>query len=123
MKKPVLSRILLIAVFFAFSGIIFLVLQEEEQIDYNSQVKPILNKHCISCHGGVKQSGGFSLLFEEEAKGNTNSGSPAIVPGHPEQSEMISRLVSDDPEERMPYEKEALSTNEIKILKDCMTRN
>ncbi|HSH20058.1 MAG TPA: DUF1553 domain-containing protein, partial [Draconibacterium sp.] len=89
----------------------------QENIDYNTQVKPILNAHCISCHGGVKQNGGFSLLFEEQAKGNTKSGSPAIISGHPNQSEMIRRLISDDPEERMPYEKEPLNKEEIKILK------
>jgi hypothetical protein len=36
-------------------------------VDYSTEVKPILNKHCISCHGGVKKQGGFSLLFREEA--------------------------------------------------------
>jgi len=117
MKKSPLLKILLFAVFLAFFGMVVWVLLPEENIDYNSQVKPILNKHCISCHGGVKQSGGFSLLFESEAKGNTNSGKPAIIPVHPGDSEMIRRLTLDDPEERMPYEKDALSKEEIKILK------
>ncbi len=89
----------------------------EDKIDYNSQVKPIINTHCISCHGGVKQSGGFSLLFEEQAKGNTKSGTPAIIPGNSHKSEMIRRLLSDDPEERMPYEKSPLKKEEIRILK------
>jgi len=104
-------------VLLAFSGLAVWVALPEENIDYNTHVKPILNKHCISCHGGVKQSGGFSLLFEDEAKGNTNSDTPAIIPGHPEKSEMIARLLSDDPEERMPYEKEPLSKKDISILK------
>ena len=38
-----------------------------EQIEFNRDIRPILNKNCIVCHGGVKQSGGFSLLFPEEA--------------------------------------------------------
>ena len=45
-----------------------------DKVDFNTQVKPILNKKCISCHGGVKQKSGFSLLFEEEALGKTESG-------------------------------------------------
>jgi len=97
--------------------LVFWFLLPQEDIDYNTQVKPIINAHCISCHGGVKQNGGFSLLFEDQAKGNTKSGSPALIPGHPDQSEMIRRLVSDDAEERMPYEKEALNKEEIRILK------
>ena len=43
------------------------VIYPSDPIDYNTEVKPILNKKCITCHGGVKQEGGFSLLFEEEA--------------------------------------------------------
>lgn len=114
-KLSPLSAALLFSLLFFSSLVVWLILPDDE-IDYNAQVKPILNKHCISCHGGVKQSGGFSLLFEEEAKGNTNSDYPAIVSRHAEDSEMIKRLLSTDPEERMPYEKDPLSKEEIDIL-------
>jgi len=86
------------------------------KIDYNTQVKPILNKKCISCHGGVKQQAGFSLLFREEALGNTESGKPAIIPGKPDESELIRRITLDDPEERMPYKHKPLAKEEIEIL-------
>jgi hypothetical protein len=62
----------------------YYVSSKQQQVDYSTQIKPILNKNCISCHGGVKKQGGFSLLFQEEALGKTKSGKPAIVPGHPE---------------------------------------
>lgn len=88
----------------------------EPQIDFNTQVKPILNKKCISCHGGVKKKGGFSVLFEEEALANTESGKPAIIPGDPHGSEMIKRLLSKNLEERMPYKEAPLSDEEIDIL-------
>lgn len=90
--------------------------ENKETVDYNLHVKPILNKNCISCHGGVKKQGGFSLLFEEEAKGITKSGKPAIIPGHPEKSSFIQRLHSKDPEEKMPYQRPDLSQAEIEIL-------
>jgi hypothetical protein len=116
MEKQLLKRIFFISVPVILCLAIWLIWPREE-IDYNSQVKPIINAHCISCHGGVKQNGGFSLLFEEQAKGKTKSGSAAIIPGHPGKSEMIRRIVSDDPEERMPYEKAPLKKEEIRILK------
>ena len=116
MEKRLLKWIIFISVPVLLGLAIWLIWPREE-IDYNTQVKPIINAHCISCHGGVKQNGGFSLLFEEQAKGKTKSGTAAIIPGHPGQSEMIRRLVSDDPEERMPYEKEPLKKEEIRILK------
>ena len=88
----------------------------ELTVDYSTQVKPILNKNCISCHGGVKKQGGFSLLFQEEALGKTKSGHPAIVPFHPEKSSFIQRLHSKNPEEKMPYQRPALSPEEVNIL-------
>jgi len=117
MKKLLSYRVLVITLLLGFVGLAVYVALPDDEIDFNADVKPIVNKHCISCHGGVKQSGGFSLLFEEEAKGNTTSGAPAIIPGHPDKSEMILRLLSNDPEERMPYEKDPLSHDEIQILK------
>jgi len=68
------------------------------KVDYNAEVKPILNKHCISCHGGVKRQGGFSLLFRSEALAINKSGKAAIIPGDAASSEMIKRLSAQDPE-------------------------
>jgi Protein of unknown function (DUF1553)/Protein of unknown function (DUF1549)/Planctomycete cytochrome C len=90
--------------------------KKSKEVDYNSQVKPILNKHCIACHGGVKQAAGFSLLFREDALAKTKSGRAAIVVGDAAHSEFITRLSHHDPEERMPYRAEPLKTEEIEIL-------
>ncbi|HRV84666.1 MAG TPA: DUF1549 domain-containing protein, partial [Saprospiraceae bacterium] len=90
--------------------------QQQPPVDFATQVKPILNKECIICHGGVKKQGNFSVLFREEALGQLKSGAYGIVPGHPESSEMILRLTSTDPEERMPYEHDALPQEQIDLL-------
>jgi hypothetical protein len=88
----------------------------DNKVDFSADVKPILNKRCISCHGGVKKNGGFSVLFRHEAIDTTESGKPSIVPGHPELSEVVKRITSSDPEYRMPYKEEALTQKEIDIL-------
>ncbi|MEK9517696.1 MAG: DUF1549 domain-containing protein, partial [Flavobacteriaceae bacterium] len=98
--------------------LLFLILRPNEEIDFTTHVKPILNKHCISCHGGVKKNAGCSVLFESEALGATESGKPAIIPGSARKSELIQRLHHTDPELRMPYKKSGLSSKEIKILTD-----
>src|SRR5690348_14216808 len=98
----------------------FLILRcgmHQSPVDFTTQVKPIINKHCISCHGGVRQKGGFSLLFREEALAKTKSGKYGIVPGDPGQSEMIRRISLTDPEDRMPYKHDPLSKEEIATLK------
>ena len=98
--------------------VLFYVVKPENEVDFSADVKPILNKHCISCHGGVKKTAGFSVLFESEALGETQSGKPAIIPGNSNKSEFIIRLKYTDPEMRMPYKKPPLSKAEIKILTD-----
>ncbi len=110
---------------FILSGIIIVLVTSfiayrkwpASKIDYNTQVKPILNKKCITCHGGVKREADFSLLFRQEALAAAESGKKAIIPGDAAHSEMINRIMSSDPEERMPYKKEPLTGEEIAILR------
>ncbi len=111
------NKLVLVLGLLGIALIVYWVAVPGKRIDYSADVKPIFNKKCISCHGGVTAKGGFSLLFEEEALGNTESGKPAIIPGDPDGSEMIRRLTIKDPEERMPYKHEPLSKEEIDILK------
>ena len=113
-----LNRKWLLAAFILLAIILFLTFSMRRQtVDFNSQVKPIFNKKCITCHGGVRRKAGFSLLFRADALEKNESGKPAIIPGDPEHSEMIRRLTLKDPEERMPYKHKALSKDEINILK------
>ncbi len=89
----------------------------EETVDFNTQIKPILNKNCIACHGGVKKTANYSLLFKEEAYGAGKSGKRGIVPGDAKHSDIIRRLTLTDPDERMPYGKDPLKADEIELLK------
>jgi len=114
-KKPWTYIVPLLLAVTVLSFIVVQVMPGEE-IDFSTQVKPILNENCLSCHGGVKQSGGFGIVFRENALAPTESGKPAIIPGDPSNSEMIKRLTSKDPEARMPYKKDPLSKEEIRIL-------
>ena len=80
---------------FLFYGYVFWILsscQSNKHVDFNTQIKPIINKKCISCHGGVKKTAGFSFLFKEQALGNTDEGSPAIIPGSSSKRRLIKRL-------------------------------
>ena len=88
-----------------------------ETVDFNTQVKPIFNKKCIACHGGVRRQADLSLLFRVDALGKTKSGKPAIVPGDPDHSEMMRRITMHDPEDRMPYKQAPLTGEEIETLR------
>ncbi len=89
----------------------------ERRVDYNADVKPILNKNCMACHGGVKKAGNVSFLFEEEMLQPGKSGKRPGVRGDANASEMIRRILSDDPDERMPKKGPGLTDEEINTLK------
>lgn len=116
MKRLSSSRLLFIAIFIILTACSFVFLTHSSRINFTTQVKPIINRSCITCHGGVRQKGGFSLLFREEALAKTESGKYGIVPGDPDKSEMIRRINLKNPEERMPYKHDPLSKEEIEIL-------
>jgi len=65
-KKILVIAALLVAALISYSFF------PSEKVDFSADVKPILNKKCISCHGGVKAKGRFSVLFQEEAMGKTD---------------------------------------------------
>ncbi len=90
--------------------------QRSGEISYSDDIKPLLNKKCLRCHGGIRALGGFSLLFPEEALAPTESGKLAIVPGKPGASELIRRVKETDPELIMPQEGAPLTGDEIALL-------
>ncbi|MGB3802129.1 MAG: DUF1553 domain-containing protein [Lewinella sp.] len=90
--------------------------QPERTVSFNEDIRPIFNEKCVGCHGGVKQAGGFGLVFRENALQETESGKFAIVPGRPGSSEIIARVRHEEAELRMPYDAAPLSEEEIRLL-------
>ncbi|HEY1061954.1 MAG TPA: DUF1553 domain-containing protein [Daejeonella sp.] len=84
-----------------------------EEIDYNIHVKPILSDKCFSCHGPdkAKQEAGLRLDIASFAFDDLpeSPGKVAIDPGDLNGSELFHRILSDDPEYRMPNKKSNLS--------------
>ena len=85
----------------------------ENPVSFNEQIRPLLNEHCIKCHGGVKEAGDLDLLFRDAALHGGKSGLPAIVPGQPAASELISRLTTTNEDDRMPKKSAPLKPGQI----------
>jgi len=90
---------------------------EEEAQHFHAHVLPILRSECFRCHGD-KDQGGLRLHSREAAIAGGDSGLPAIEPGEIEASELINRLRSPYPEERMPPSGAPLAEEKIRVLED-----
>ena len=88
-----------------------------DQVHFSRDIRPILNQNCMPCHGGVRQKNGVSFLFREDALGVGKSGRRTIVPGRPDESELIARLTSSDTEARMPFHAPPLPPQQIALLR------
>lgn len=104
-----------------FSAKCMLPLSMAAPVDFNREVRPILSEHCTHCHGSDEKSrkGELRLDVREAAlKGGENDG-PAIVPGKPEASAIIARVLSHDSDEVMPplKVKKPVSAAQAEILK------
>src|SRR5687767_1721526 len=90
---------------------------EGPEIDFIRDVQPIFQQHCVKCHGGVKREGGLSLLSARDAFRPAESGGTPIVSRRPESSEIVRRVTSADPQQRMPAEGPPLAPAQIETLK------
>ena len=71
-------------------------------VSFNDDIRPIFNQNCVGCHGGVKMAGEVSFIYRHLALGKGESGKRVIVPGEPQNSEIMRRLTSSDPDDLMP---------------------
>lgn len=82
-----------------------------ETVDFDKRIQPVLVRRCLACHGPDQQKGGLRLdLKSTFMKGGKNG--PIIDTDHPDQSPMLQRIQSQDPNVRMPPEGTSLSEEE-----------
>lgn len=74
------------------------------EIDYQKDVQPIFAERCATCHGmdEATREAGLRLDVREDALSGGDSGEAAVVPGSPDASELMRRIMSKDDSEVMP---------------------
>jgi len=89
-------------------------------IDFNEQIRPILSSGCFACHGpdANMRKAGLRLDYPDPAYAQLpdHADRHAIVPGHPELSDVIRRITSPDPDVRMPHGAPALKPAQVQLI-------
>ena len=90
---------------------------EPPSVNFNRDVLPILSDKCFACHGpdANKREADLRLDLREAAIEHG-----ALLPGSPEKSSLIDRVLAEDPEYRMPpasFKVEPLTETETVILR------
>ena len=82
-------------------------------VDFAREVLPILSENCFTCHGPDPESREAQLRLDLEAAAKGDLGGyAAIVAGHPEKSEIITRIHAADRSEQMPPPKAHLKLSD-----------
>jgi hypothetical protein len=71
----------------------------EEPIEFNRTIRPLLAAKCLACHGPDEEERKAELRLDVRESA-VDSG--AIVPNEPDESELLRRIFSADPDEQMP---------------------
>ncbi len=89
-------------------------------VDFNRDIRPLLSNNCLICHGPDEQERAADLRLDTEDGSRVDlGGHAAIVPGDPDASELLARLISEDEDERMPPEGKGrrLHDDEVELIR------
>ncbi len=90
-------------------------------LDFNRDVRPVLSDKCFACHGpdATQRKGDLRLDTREGAFSESKSGSTPVVPRSLDDSELIQRIISEEPDRKMPPAKsgKALTASQVELLK------
>ncbi|MBA3311764.1 MAG: DUF1553 domain-containing protein [Planctomycetaceae bacterium] len=90
--------------------------ENEDRIDYERDIKPLLRERCYACHGALKQESALRLDNGELIRRGGDSG-PAVEAGPSGTSLLLARVADSEPSSRMPPEGEPLSGVQIGLIR------
>ncbi len=87
----------------------------EVKVDFNRDIKPIFEQHCLGCHGKTQQQSGLRLDKRQNALRGGDYGA-VIMPGDSASSKLILRVAGSDAGLQMPPTG-PLETSDIGLLR------
>ena len=86
-------------------------------VDFDREIRPLLQERCIECHGEKKQKGELRLDAKVHAFKGGHDG-PAILAGKADASPLFQRITSSDDDERMPPKGDPLTPQQIRLIRE-----
>ncbi len=89
------------------------------KVDFARQVRPILAENCFECHGPDPRGRKGKLRIDDrEGLFADRGGYAIVVPGKPEESELINRINAEPPDEHMPPldSRRSLTKDQVALL-------
>jgi mono/diheme cytochrome c family protein len=114
MKLRVIGQLLLLAALAPAAA-------RAAEISYNRDIRPIFTETCFACHGPDSAARKADLRLDSfaAATAERKDSKPAIVPGKPDESEAIRRILTSDEDDIMPpmKSKKTLTSQQKDLLK------
>ena len=85
-------------------------------VDFTTDIKPLLKKYCFDCHGPGLDQGGFSMATRAQVLEGGETG-PGIFVGNSISSALVHRISGLDTEQSMPPEGDRMSPEEIGLIR------
>ena len=92
-----------------------------QAVDYEKEIRPILEERCLDCHGPDKQKSEFRVDQRAVMLIGGDSGLKSIVPGDPGKSHLLELVKTDDEDEIMPPKGDRLTKAQIALLEQWIT--
>ena len=96
-----------------------------QEIDFRRDVRPLLSDKCFFCHGPDAEERQADLRLDtQEGMLADLGGYRAVVPGALEESAVVERITSDDPDQQMPPPDsgKSLSLAEVELIKQWIAQ-
>lgn len=87
------------------------------EVDFQREIQPLLETHCVSCHGPTKQQGGFRLDLRDRALGGSETYDRVIVPGDSAGSPLVHLVAGLVEESVMPAKGDRLTVEQVGVLR------
>lgn len=92
-------------------------LAEDAPVSFSKDIAPILANNCEACHSAAEANGGYQVSNYNVLLRAGDSEAPAVTAGKPEESELLTRISTEDESLRMPQESDPLPAEQVALVK------